>query len=586
MFLAVERHIDDLRDGHERGLRYDDAAAAKVIEFFERFLCLAEGENSGKPFLLEGWQAFLLAMLFGWKGSDGFRRFRTAYVEIGKGNGKSPLAAGIGLFGLVADNEAAAEIYSAAVMKDQAKILFRDAENMRSFSPLLRRKVATHVNNLSVASTGSYFRPISSEKRGLDGKRVHMALIDEVHEHPDPIVVNKMRAGTKGRRQALIFEITNSGHDRETVCYYHHEYSRQVLEKSVENDGWFGFVCHLDACSECALKGHLQPNSDCPKCDSWLDEEVWIKANPNLGISIQVKYLRELVTEAVAMPAQENIVKRLNFCIWTAGEERAISAQAWAACGGENAGDPQKWRELQFEQLKGLIAFGGVDLGCTDDLTAWLLYFPKQANLAKARVLPWFYAPESAVKKRVNGDRIPYDLWKARGFLTVTHGNSTDYQFIREDIKKSAACYQVKEIRFDRYRATDLVNQLLADGLPMKDHPMGLSMHDPTTMLLASVRDASFEHGNNPVLTFNAANLVTIQDAKGNLNMKKPGNPNSPFKIDGMIAFALARAAAAANPEPVGGGSSAIGDCHKCGELCIGTVLTNGELKFDCGKHK
>lgn len=548
VFLAVQRHLDDLEGGAKREIHYDDEAAAYVLEFFQAFLCLAEGENAGQPFELQPWQQFILAMLFGWKGADGFRRFRTAYNEIGKGNGKSPLAAGVGLFGLIADNEAAAEIYSAAVMKDQAKILFRDAENMRSFSPLLRQRVAAHVNNLSVASTGSYFRPISSEKRGLDGKRVHMALIDEVHEHPDPVVVDKMRAGTKGRRQALIFEITNSGHDRETVCFYHHEYSRQVLEGTVENDSWFAFVCHLDACDECALKGHLQPNSDCSKCDSWLDEEVWIKANPNLGVSIPKKYLRELVMEAVAMPAKESIVKRLNLCIWTAGEARAISAQAWGACAGENAGDPVEWRRRQFEELKGLTAYGGFDLGCTDDLTAWVLYFPKQDRLPRARVLPWFYAPERSVPKRVNGDRIPYDLWQGRGFLTVTPGETTDYQFIREDIKKSARIFHVKEIRFDRYRALDLVNQLLADGLPLVEHPMGVSMHDPTTMVLKSVREASFEHGNNPVLTFNAANLVTISDAKGNINMKKPGNPNSPFKIDGMVSFALARAAAAVHP--------------------------------------
>jgi phage terminase large subunit-like protein len=549
VFLAVERHVRDLTEGEARGLRYDDDAAAYVIEFFSTFLYVAHGDDRS-AFIPEPWQQFILACLFGWKGPDGFRRYRTAYLEIGKGNGKSPLAAGIGIFGLLADGEDEAEIYAAAVMKDQAKILFRDAENMRSFSPLLRQKIAAHVNNLSVRSTASFFRPISSEKKGLDGKRVHMALLDEIHEHPSPLVVDKMRAGTKGRRQALIFMITNSGFDPESVCWNQHEFSRKILEGLVESDGHFSYICHLDACEECQSEGYVQPKDGCATCDSWLDEDVWRKANPNLGVSIRVEYLRELVTEAVAMPTKQGIVMRLNFCFWTQGENRAIGAQAWRACAGEGADDPVAWRARKIEQRKGRRCFGGFDLGCTDDLTCWLEFFPKQSGIDKAFVLPFFYAPRESVALRTQRDRIPYDLWEKSGFLTVTEGQTTDYQFIREDIKRCAAVSEVMEIRYDRYKALDTVNQLLADGLKLVDHPMGISMHDPTTMVLTAVKDKSFEHGNNPVLAFCADNLVTISDAKGNINMKKPGNPNSPKKIDGMVAFALAKAAAAANPVP------------------------------------
>lgn len=547
VFLAVERHVRDLVEGSARGLRYDDDAAAYVIEFFSTFLYVAHGDDRS-AFVPESWQQFILACLFGWKGPDGFRRYRTAYLEIGKGNGKSPLAAGIGLFGLLADGEDEAEIYAAAVMKDQAKILFRDAENMRSFSPLLRQRIAAHVNNLSVRSTASFFRPISSEKKGLDGKRVHMALLDEIHEHPSPLVVDKMRAGSKGRRQALIFMITNSGFDPESVCWSQHEFSRKILEGVVESDGHFSFVCHLDACEECAAAGYTQPKDGCANCDSWLDEDVWPKVNPNLGISIRKEYLRELVTEAVAMPAKQGIVMRLNFCFWTQGENRAIGAQAWRNCAGEGAGDPIAWRARKLEERKGKKSFGGFDLGCTDDLTCWLEFFPVQSGIAKAFVLPFFYTPRESVGIRTQRDRIPYELWEKQGFLTVTHGQTTDYQFIREDIKRCARVSDVREIRYDRYRALDLVNQLLADGLKLVDHPMGVSMHDPTTMVLTAVKESNFEHGNNPVLTFCADNLVTISDAKGNINMKKPSNPNSPKKIDGMVAFALAKAAAGANP--------------------------------------
>ncbi len=236
MRQACQRHLNDLTEGPERGLRFDKELAQHAIDFFPAFLRLVEGDNADKEFELQPFQQFIVGSIFGWLAEDGYRRFRTAYVEIGKGNGKTPMAAGIGLYGLCFDDEAGAEIYSAAVTRDQAKILFSDAEKMAKASSALRRLISFNVANLAVLGTNSFFRPISSEARALDGKRVHMALIDEIHEHPNPLVVDKMRAGTKARRQALIFEITNSGYDRHSVCWTHHELSTKVLSGIIEND--------------------------------------------------------------------------------------------------------------------------------------------------------------------------------------------------------------------------------------------------------------------------------------------------------------------------------------------------------------
>jgi len=208
--LACERHIRDLEEGPSRGLRFDLDAAERAIRFFG-FLQLAEGEFAGQPFTLLPFQQFIIGSIFGWMGPDGFRRFRTAFIEIGKGNCKTKTAAGIGLYCLVMDNEEGAEVYAAATTREQARIAWADADKMVAASPYLARSVARNVSNLAVLATNSYFRPVSSEGRGLDGKRVHCAILDEIHEHPSPIVVDKMRAGTKQRRQALIFEITNSG---------------------------------------------------------------------------------------------------------------------------------------------------------------------------------------------------------------------------------------------------------------------------------------------------------------------------------------------------------------------------------------
>jgi phage terminase large subunit-like protein len=526
VFLTVERHLADLLDGPARGLWFDGEEAARAVDFFERFLCLAEGDFAGKPFLLEPWQQFILASIFGWKAADGYRRFRTAYIEIGKGNGKSPLAAGIGLYGLLADGESSAEIYSAAVVKDQAKILFRDAENMRDASPMLSSRIAKHINNLSVHATSSYFRPISSEKRGLDGKRVHMALIDEIHEHPSATVVDKMRAGTKGRRQALIFEITNSGYDRHSVCYHHHEFSEKVLERLIENDSWFAYVAQLDACGKCRDEGKTSPN--CEHCDQWTDEAVWTKVNPNLGVSIRLKYLREQVAEALEMPSKENIVKRLNFCMWTEQSVRWMPMDKWDACAAQ----------VYPESLRKHACYGGLDLASISDLAAFVLLFPEDD---KYKVLPFFWIPEDTARIRSEKDRVPYDQWIKEGLIKATEGNVIDYDVIRHDINELADAYDIREIDFDPWNSSQIVTQLASDNFTMVEIRQGFqSLSAATKELEKLVRGGELVHGGNPVLRWNASNVSVRSDPSGSI---KPDKERSTEKIDGISALvnAIAR---------------------------------------------
>ena len=282
--LACERHLADLETAAERGLRFDEEKAGRALHFFS-FLRLAEGPFEGRPFELRPWQAFIVGSLFGWYTLDAdgewVRRFRNAYVETGKGSGKTPLAAGIGLYGMVADDEGAPEIYSAAAARDQANILWTDARRMVEKSPVLRERVEVGAHGLAMPSRNASFRPVS-EAKNLHGKRPHVVLIDEEHAHPSGEVIDAMRAGTKGRRNALIVRITNSGFDRHSVCWADHEYSTNVLEGILVDDAWFAFVCGLDSCDEHRPGG--APVDGCPGCDQWTDERVWLKANPNLGV--------------------------------------------------------------------------------------------------------------------------------------------------------------------------------------------------------------------------------------------------------------------------------------------------------------
>lgn len=506
--LAAARHLRDLEAGPERGLVWDAAAAEHACRFFPDYLRLAEGDFAGQPFVLQPWQQFIVGSLFGWYLADGTRRFRTAYIECAKGNGKTPLAAGMGLYGLVADGEPAAEIYTAGVTRDQANYILGDAIKMVAASPELRRRVDVAVHNLSVRRTHSFMRPVSSEARSLDQKRVHMALIDEIHEHPTDAVVNKMRAGTKGRRRALIVEITNAGYDRHSICWQHHDFSAKVLRGAVENDAWFAYVAGLD------------------EGDEWTDEAVWPKANPNLGVSVTARYLREQVAEALAMPANQSIVKRLNFCLWTEASRGAIDLPAWdrgAAAPRIAAGDE---------------VYAALDLAATTDLTALIL--AREGPDGVLDVVARFWCPAEGVALRSRRDHVPYEQWVADGWITATPGNVTDYDRVRLDLRELAETYRIGGLAYDRWNATQLISQLTEDGancLPMGQGFASLSA--PTRDLLTRVAAGRLRHGGNPVLRWMAANLVVESDAAGNL---KPSKARSTERIDGLVSLVMAQA--------------------------------------------
>ena len=490
----------------------------RIIRFFPRVLKLIEGEGP-RPFFLSPSQQFIQGSIFGWKNPDGFRRFTTAYLEVGKGYGKSPLAAGTGLYGLVADGESAAEIYIAASKKEQAGIVFRDADNMVQYSPYLKERIERNTSNLAVLSTSSFMRPVSADVR-ISGPRPHMVIGDEIHEMRDAALLDKLTAGFKFRRQPLAYEITNSGCDIHSICYHHHEYTEKLLQGILENDGWFGFVCGLDICPKCKAEGKTQPNPECENCDKFTDERVWPKANPNLGITIQPKYLRKQVTEALGMPSQENIVKRLNFCIWVDAANKWMPIDEWDACGADYDAD----------SLAGARCFGGLDLASLIDLCAFVLYFPESG-----RILCWFWVPKENIAQRVNRDRVPYDKWVERGLIKATPGNVTDYDVIREDIKLLDEKYQIEEIGFDEDNAVQLATQLENEGLKMVTVPQRMSaLNAPMKEMEKMVKGRQIQHDRNPVMRWCMSNLVARQDATGRI---RPDREKSTEKIDGAAAL-------------------------------------------------
>jgi len=552
--LACKRHLDDLERGHERGLYFDHDAAARVFEFFSHLRLPADGELDGKAFNLEPFQKFIIGSIFGWKKADGTRRFRTAYIEMGKGSGKSPLAGGIGLYGMTADGEVAAEIYSAATTSFQAGILFRDARRMAEASPALRSRLNVGQHNIAYLKTDSFFRPVSSEHNQLSGPRPHMALIDEVHEHPTPHVVDKLRAGTKNRKQALIFEITNSGHDRNSVCWHHHDYSSKVVEGHVENDAWFAYVCQLDPCEKCRAEGQIQPKDGCPDCDNWEDEACWEKANPGIDTILPRSYIREQLTEAKGMPSKEGIVKRLNFCLWTEGVTRAIPMDRWDACK----------REIDTEALLKRDCFGALDIGATSDFTAFALLFPhddeevielKEKDGEESRklirrsytFLARLWLPEHPVKRdEAMEQKIAF--WRRMGFVKTTPGDVVDYDTVVDDIAQLANLYSFLEIAIDRgfqghQTATNLIKHFGEKRVVAFPQTI-MSMNAPYRELLELIKLRRIHHDGHPIVRWQAANAV----AKSRNNMIAPDKDASADKIDIITAVIMGLGRAMVQP--------------------------------------
>ena len=515
------RHLRDLEHGHKRGLVWNVAESEKALGFYADVLKLNGGDFEGKPFELLPWQKFVVGSLFGWQGVDGYRRFRVAYVETAKGSGKSPLAAGIGMKGLVADNEPRAEIYSAATKKDQAMILFRDAVAMVDQSPELSKRLTKSGTgercwNLAYMAQGAFFRPISSDD-GQSGPRPHIGLIDELHEHKTNTVVEMMRAGTKSRRQALIFMITNAGHNRMGPCWGYHEYGAKVAAGEVEDDAFFPYVCSLD-------------EDD----DPFADESCWPKANPSLQDADLpgMKYIREQVVEAKGMPSKEAIVRRLNFCQWTDAESPWISGEVWRGA----------QRDFDWQQLRGRRAVAGLDLSSTTDLTG-LVFLVEPVETGEPWLLvPFAWLPDVELQRKADTDRVPYVQWRAEGYLDTTPGRAISKRAILQKLSAMCDFFEIIAVGYDRWRIEDLMALASDDGISLPEmKPVGQGYKDFSPAIETFERmllNGEIAHAGHKVLDWCMSNAVIEQDGAENRKLSKE-------KATGRIDLAVAAVMAA-----------------------------------------
>ncbi len=567
--LACQRHLRDLEQQGEKSFVWKPLEAQMGVDFFEQVLFLPDEINedteidldnaddlelSGKPFLLSPFQQFIVGSLCGWWKADGHTRFRIAHLETAKGSGKTPTAAGMLLFRLVMRRGRGRQSFVAATQREQARLTFTDAVNMVLASPALRSRLSVSANSIADLKSGSFIKPVSAEKKGLDGKRVDGAVVDEVQEQPSNVVIEKMRAGVKNRKSALLMLTMNSGYDRTSVAWEIHEYSRKVLEGSIDNEAWFAYVCQLDPCEPCFEKGLRAPSEKCPDCDQWHTEGPhWLKTNPNLGVSLPWEYLREQVREALGMPTKQAIVQRLNFCIWNNGYAVWIPKDQWDACqvAAVSASNPERLAcvisldlSIKYDLSAGVIGIRHddpleedaetVEISGTDPDTGEA--YTRSLNLDfTIELIPFFWMPDDTLQERVTKDRIPFDIWKKAGALETTKGPIVDYNVLYDKLTKDLVKrFAIQQIGYDQYNATHIGAKLRDEArLTTVELRQGKFLSEAAKTLHALVRAKRIRHAGNPVMGWCIGNAQAKEDRFENLWLEKPSRIQ---RIDGVTA--------------------------------------------------
>ena len=518
---ACQRHLDDLETGEKRGLYFDQEEGQRFVAFFERFLHHSKGKWAGDPFTLLPWQQFMISSLFGWKRSDGTRRFRTLFCAVGRKNGKSATCSGLGLAMLDFDQEPAAEVYFSATKRDQARICHVEAERMVKASPHLKKRIGIHRNNLHVKSTGSKAEPLSSEARSLDGLSPHCAIIDEYHAHKDAEIFHVLKSATGARAQPLLAIVTTAGWNIDGPCFHFQKTCQDVLQGIKDDDSLLPLIYCLD------------------EEDDWKDQSTWIKANPSLGESISMDYLVEQYTQATNYGSTEEAnfrTKHLNE--WVSSSDVWIKDEEWMASGS----DP-----IEVDE-KSLTWYGGLDLAAVSDFCCLVLVAPLPDGELLAR--RWYWLPESAWERRMDREEssIHMDMLDL-SYFHLSPGNVTDYQALRRTISgyyvqdgtvmHDTSCimdqYNVASISFDRWNSSTLVTQLTGDGVLMAPIGMGYaSQSAPLRELERLILEKKLIHEGDPVLRWMIRNVMIQRDPAGNIKLDKA---RSQDKIDGVMSL-------------------------------------------------
>jgi phage terminase large subunit-like protein len=505
---AVERQRRDLKAWGTKGpYEFDQEEAGEWCEFIEE-LPHIKGPLAGQNIRLEPWQCFILTTVFGWKKrATGTRRFRRVYIEVPRGNAKSTLSSGVGLKAAFADGEGGAEVYSAATTRDQARIVFKDAQGMARRRAELCRELGVEVlaHDIVQSSTASKFTALASDSNSLDGLNIHFAAVDELHAHKTREVYDVLETGTGKRPQSMLWSITTAGSDRAGICYELRTYTTKVLGRVIDDESLFGLVYTID------------------DDDDWTDEASWRKANPNWGVSVQPDVVAQLAAKAMQMPAAQANFKTKHLDVWVNADQAWMDMRAWDRCA-----DP----DLTIDQFAGEQCYIGLDLASKTDIAARIAIFPKVIDgQTHYYLFGRYFLPEQAIE---DGRNSQYRGWQVQGLLTATPGDVLDFQAVEDDVMALSTAHQVAEVAYDPWQATQLAQRLQTNGATTVEYRNTVgNFSAPMKELDALARSGRLHHTGDPVLTWMVSNVVCHTDAKENIYPRKERPEN---KIDGVIA--------------------------------------------------
>jgi phage terminase large subunit-like protein len=516
---ACQRQVDDLvkQDSESFPFRFDQKLAARTCKFVE-MAPHVKGALRGRRLRLEPWQVFIVSTVFGWLNKDtGTRRFRRVYIEVPRGNGKSAVSSPVGLYLTAMDSEGGAEVYSAATSREQAKIVFKTAQDMARLMPefLNRAGVEVTANAIIQMSSASSFKALSAEANNLDGLNIHGAIVDELHAHPTRDVYDVLETGLGKRRQSLLWMITTAGTDLGGICYEVHNYLQKILDKVIFDDSWFGIIYTID------------------EGDDWQTVESARKANPNYGVSVFADDLAQKVQKARNIASAQPAYKTKHLNVWCQADQAWMNMVKWNDCADESLD------ESDFATVPSIL---GLDLASKLDLASGVrVHFRDILNEETEQTKRHYYCfsknwlPQEAIN---NSTLSAIQGWVIDGHLTAVQGATNDYDLIEDWIRDNARRFRVQEVAHDQYNATSIVNHLTPEGITMVEVPqMTKFLSAGMKELEAAVADGRFHYNGDPVLTWCISNVVAHMDKNENLFPNKQTAAN---KIDCAVALIMA----------------------------------------------
>lgn len=506
--LACERHLRDLevstRPDSEWIFRPE--LVERAVGIFSLFRHYKGREWAGTRIQLEPWQVFIVGSLMAWVSrTTGLRRFRNAFVELPRGQGKSTLAGGLLVLLTFFDGEAGAEGYSFATKKDQAKICFQAARQMVMRSSILKQHITVQTHNLHARATESKLEPLGADADTLDGLRPSVAVADELHKQKSADLLEVIESGMGTREQPMLFGITTAGHDDASLYGQQHLLSSRVLDDTVPIDEWFAFIAAAD------------PDDD------WTQEATWKKANPNYGVSVKPDFLKKEAKKALANPAEQAKFRRLYLGQKVQSVGAYFSLDDWRSCPALPADS----------ELRARPCYLGFDLSSTTDITAAVLVWVFEHELA---IRPYFWMPEDTLVDRGHEDRMPYVRWRKDDYLMTTPGRTIDRQIVRRRVAEIAKDWKVKEFCADPWQINqELGPWLVEDGVPVVLVPQRYEkLSFPMKTLQGKILERRVRHDHNPLMAVMVGNTSTKEDDRRNV---MPSKRKSRGRIDGVQAL-------------------------------------------------